>query len=147
MGESWRQERSPRSDTFMGRSCCAPQLNGGRGRAGDSCKSSWADSVPSREAEPVGGGQEFHFRCAWKGQVGSELSLSGAGRKGLGLRCNWEAFSTLAVTLSCGSHCGHLGKEYGRRAQMGLRGVPTGGLIEGFLNENYYMRRRDLKVQ
>lgn len=131
MGESWRQERSPRSDTFMGRSCCAPQLSGGRGR-GVTLVRAAGQTVCLVERHNWSGGQEFHFRCAWKGQVGSELSLSGAGRKGLGLRCNWEAFSTSAVTFSCGSHCGHSGKEYGRGAQMGLRGVPTGGLMRDF---------------
>lgn len=53
MEESWRQERSLGSDTFMGRSCWAPQLSGTV--AVTLVKSQWADGVPSREAGLVGG--------------------------------------------------------------------------------------------
>ena len=60
-----------------------------------------------------GSSQQFHFRCAWKGQVGRELSPSAAGGKGLDLRCSssklWKSFRE------------RIWKE-----------VPAGGLMEGF---------------
>lgn len=75
---------------------------------------------PAERQDWLGGSsEEFYLMCAWKDQVGSELSPSGAGRRAW--MCNLEAFSTSAVTLSCRSHCDHLGKEYGGRVWMGLR--------------------------
>lgn len=67
-----------------------------------------------------------------KGQVGSDPSPSGAGRRGLDWRCNLEAFGPSAVAPSCGKDCAHLAKGYGKRARGGgHRGAPTRGLKQG----------------